>query len=533
MRKVALAFLLAVVALPVPVAPAGPPAALVTWISVSNGDTQYARDGRLVTTVSPNGDGFRDSARIHLVLSQSADITIGIWTTRTLLVRRVAVIHRHLSAGPHVLEWRPRTTTAARSYIVRVVASGHGIRVTYGAATAWGALGLPGPVVQVQHVSAYTEARSYRPGSVARLVVATDARSLTVQVMHVGWDARRTRSATEMSGAAVGEPVTVDWRHHRSRPSVIHLHVDAWPSGMYVARVSTDDGRVGYAPFVVAPRVPGTARIAVVMPTNTWLAYDFADANGDGYGDSWYAGSGNHRISLARAFLDEGVPPHFSAYDLGFIRWLGIRRIEPDFLSDDDLGRVTNARTLARHYDLIVFPGHEEYVTQHVEKVIRGYRNRGGNLMFLSADNFYWHVTRRGNTLTRVGTFRALGHPEAALIGVQYRAHRNRLGCYTITNAKAVPWLFHGTPLQNGSRLCHYGIEADAVTAATPAGTTVIARIPNLFGHGLSAAMTYYETPQGARVFAAGTLNFGGSVNAPRVKAMFENLWARLATGPV
>ena len=52
-----------------------------------------------------------------------------------------------------------------------------------------------------------------------------------------------------------------------------------------------------------------------------------------------------------------------------------------------------------------------------------------------------------------------------------------------------------------------------------------------MFGPGLTAQMTYYETPQGAKVFAAGVIDFGGSSTVPTVRRLLENLWARLA-GP-
>ena len=41
--------------------------------------------------------------------------------------------------------------------------------------------------------------------------------------------------------------------------------------------------------------------------------------------------------------------------------------------------------------------------------------------------------------------------------------------------------------------------------------------------------MTYYETAAGAKVFAAGALNFAASVGQPPVPTMMENLWGRLA----
>ena len=54
-------------------------------------------------------------------------------------------------------------------------------------------------------------------------------------------------------------------------------------------------------------------------------------------------------------------------------------------------------------------------------------------------------------------------------------------------------------------------------------------RIPDLFGPGKSAEMTYYEHASGARVFSAGALNFGGQMLLwPEVTRLVENVWTRL-----
>jgi hypothetical protein len=74
-----------------------------------------------------------------------------------------------------------------------------------------------------------------------------------------------------------------------------------------------------------------------------------------------------------------------------------------------------------------------------------------------------------------------------------------------------------------------YGIEIDARTPASPPGMRVLASIPDLLGAGRSAEMTYYETPAGAKVFAAGTLNFAASLDRPEVRRLVENVWARLS----
>jgi hypothetical protein len=41
--------------------------------------------------------------------------------------------------------------------------------------------------------------------------------------------------------------------------------------------------------------------------------------------------------------------------------------------------------------------------------------------------------------------------------------------------------------------------------------------------------MTYYETPAGAKVFAAGAINFGASLADPAVNRLLGNVWARLS----
>jgi len=57
----------------------------------------------------------------------------------------------------------------------------------------------------------------------------------------------------------------------------------------------------------------------------------------------------------------------------------------------------------------------------------------------------------------------------------------------------------------------------------------VLATIPNLFGEGRSAEMTYYEHESGARVFSAGALNFGGQIMLwPATQQLLQNVWNRL-----
>jgi hypothetical protein len=74
-----------------------------------------------------------------------------------------------------------------------------------------------------------------------------------------------------------------------------------------------------------------------------------------------------------------------------------------------------------------------------------------------------------------------------------------------------------------------YGIEFDMVTPDSPPGTTVVAEVnPALADPAIRGQMSYYETGAGAKVFAAGTLSFGGSDN-PIGERLFTNLWDHLS----
>ena len=139
-------------------------------------------------------------------------------------------------------------------------------------------------------------------------------------------------------------------------------------------------------------------------------------------------------------------------------------------------------------------------------------------------------MRRDGTRLVREQLFRDVGHPESALVGVQYVAsdYGQRQGPFVVRGADRAPWVFEGTGLQNGSSFGRYGIELDARTAASPPGTILLAEIKDLMGAGRSAEMTYYETAAGAKVFAAGVLNFAASIDDPQVTRLVDNVWRRL-----
>jgi hypothetical protein len=517
------------------VAPAAsaPGAPRLLDLRVTTGAPPYAGDGPLLATVSPNGDGFRDRAVVRFRLTAAATVELAVVRTETVREKPappevLARTRARLRAGDGSLAWAPARGTAPRTYILRLTVTGAGGRRIYG---AYGPGGRPDtPVVRVQGIDAGFTRRSYAPGESAELSVACDAATLSLQVFAYSGGAFPTQRDVLTSGTAMTEAVTIPWGAHRDAPAQLRVaRAGNWRSGLYFLRLSSGDGRVGYAPFIVRPRQLGQHRVAVVLATNTWQAYNFWDGDGNGWGDSWYVSGERRTVDLQRPYQDFGIPYRFGDWDLELITWLEQTGKQVDVVSDDDLAAVASGDMLARAYDLVVFPGHEEYVTQHMYDVVRRYRDLGGNLAFLSANNFFWRVRRTGSTMTKERQWRDLRRPEAGLVGVQYVGSNHGAKQSPFVVADASSWAFAGTGLRNGDTFGRYGIEIDARSPASPPGTQVLASIPDLIGPGRSAEMTYYETAAGARVFAAGTLNFAASIGDPVVGRLMENVWARLA----
>lgn len=224
------------------------------------------------------------------------------------------------------------------------------------------------------------------------------------------------------------------------RHDAIHFHDDdvsdaGWPeslrlevppdmqTGVYALRLKTADAE-DHLPFFVCPPAgaPG-ARIALLMPTLSYLiysnesldvadtiqlaplqnmelhrdAYAYVEANGlkSAY-DLHSDGSGICHVSMRRPIIDFRPKvrcrtfdaPHQFPADLYLIDWLTEKGFAFDVITDHDLH--AEGLELLAGYIVVMTGSHPEYWTQRMLDALDTYFEQGGRLMYLGGNGFYW-----------------------------------------------------------------------------------------------------------------------------------------------
>jgi hypothetical protein len=386
------------------------------------------------------------------------------------------------------------------------------------------------------HIDGYATSPSVAPGQrLALHASTTPAARYRVEVLRLGWyggrGAKRVACLPSCSGDRRGAT-------RRTRPGdrATGLRAANWPvsgslriprgwaGGYYVARFVLTRGRhAGEShahPFVVRAG-PGArrARILVVVPVNTWQAYN------PWGGRSLYDFNSRPRravkVSFARPYAELW---HFLAYDVSLLRFLERNHRAADYATDVDVDRDPGLLTGRR---LVMTAGHGEYWTRRERDAFEAARARGENLVFMGSDTGTAQVRYEAGRRTLVNyrvaaddpepdpaaktlSFVELSRPPCGLLGVEYVEGLSRRGdpprAYTVTVASSDPWL-RGTGLERGDVLGDLvGHEWDSLVPGCRAPDPTV--LFHWSGRGTSADAVRYTDPSGARVFATGSLQF-------------------------
>lgn len=309
--------------------------------------------------------------------------------------------------------------------------------------------------------------RSLPKSELERLMVVDTSQKVSKGLV-ASWDfARNTHSTrigdlsrSKLVGTSVNFPARAvtghnwsgrehDFKRAPEEYNAIHFHDDdltdaGWKvdfefavpanlkSGVYAAHL-TVDGSEDYVPFFVRPRKGGaTAKICLLMPTLSYLAYanehtlvdpairrlvgaeaatypsqrqdvHVVEHNLLSLYDHHTDGSGVCYTSRLRPILNmrpkynmqsiskgKGSPHQFNA-DLHLLDWLVAKGYSFDVITDEDIHH--EGLKLLSPYKVVVTGSHPEYWSGQMLDTLQRYLNNGGRLMYLGGNGFYWVTT--------------------------------------------------------------------------------------------------------------------------------------------
>jgi N,N-dimethylformamidase len=420
-----------------------------------------------------------------------------------------------------------------------------------------------------------------------------------------------------------------DWKAAPEQYGAIHFHDDDmgdcgwpeafaldvprdWPSGFYAAHIRNEAGE-DYIPFFVRPaRGAKTADVAFLVPTFSYQVYsgyvrpgrseeirprslawgallETPDLNPQ-FGLSTYNyhadGSGVAITSMLRPQLDTR-PRQMSLVDPApggsgtgriccdsyVIDWLDRAGVAHDVVTDHDL-HEEGGEALAP-YRVVICAQHPEYHSLRMMEGLEQFLARGGRLIYLGGNGFYWRAepsldaphaleVRRAEGGIRVwatevgesyhqfgggygGLWRRIGKPSHRLVGNGFSTQGRHLGFpYSFTEGirdprvsfmtvgiedRAAPGAQFGETGVMGGGAAGFELDSADPRYGTPPNTLIVAkgivihddygpvnedmlihRHPRPREDWSCADMLFFETPAGGAVFSVGSMTYVGSL---------------------
>ena len=409
-----------------------------------------------------------------------------------------------------------------------------------------------------------------------------------------------------------------DWKAAPQEYGAIHFHDDdlsdcGWqtdfaftvpdtlPSGVYAAKLEGGGDPEHVVFFVRAPRGRPGAKAVFLASTATYMAYGnyrvmnrsnlyemylgqlpelvesdlFLNTRPE-YGDSLYAshndGSGMSIGTRLRPIVNMRPNTTLSALnDDGWIlAWFKALDLDVDIITDEDLHE--EGLGLLSDYSVVITGNHPEYISSAMWDGLEAFLGRGGRLMYLGGNGFFWRVAyhsevkgvmelRRAEDGSRPwesevgeyymsfngeygGLWRRVGRPPNGLVGVGFTASGFDISSYYRRTEDSrdprAAFIFDGVDGEiigdfglagggaAGQEIDRYdrklGSPPHALVVARsedhteemmigkedmPAANYIIGGTENPLVH---ADMTFFETPNGGAVFSTGSITWAASL---------------------
>ncbi|WP_119168489.1 N,N-dimethylformamidase beta subunit family domain-containing protein [Algihabitans albus] len=396
-----------------------------------------------------------------------------------------------------------------------------------------------------------------------------------------------------------------DWPSAPDHYAAVHFHSDDlddcdwpdditlqippdWPPGLYAARVENTDG-ADLIPFAVRAAAVGVPpRLAVLLPTFTYLSYGNARnaMRGPDFGVRSYPDeetlaahpalgrsqydlhddrspslfSSPRRPLLTMRF---GIRPWGLPVDAALLGFLEHLDTPYDILTDGDLHGEGIAAL--QNYACVLTGNHPEYYSAEMLDALEAFTHRGGRLMYLGGNGFYWRISacpetgtievRRAEDGTRAwiaapgegyhamdgrygGLWRRLGRPPNRLVDVGFAAQgdfdvsghyllrdgvRESAAAFVLDGVEGPAfgthgWLGGGAAGQEIDRADPaLGTSSDTIVLASSTGHTpammrtieeMLSTVPPFADPKVRADVTLRALPAGGAVFSVGSMTW-------------------------
>ncbi|MDQ4147941.1 MAG: hypothetical protein M3120_09740 [Pseudomonadota bacterium] len=386
-------------------------------------------------------------------------------------------------------------------------------------------------------IRGYAGQASINRGEALALHVSTSRPSYTLEIYRMGWyggaGARLLQTVGPLPGQNHPVPppqpdtglIACAW------PVSYTLQTGAdWVTGVYLVKLISDVGDVGYILFVLRDD-SRPADILYQVPLTTYQAYN--DWGGKSLYDHNSTGGRAYKVSFDRPYSNWAGAGDFFEGDYNMIRWLERQGYSLTYATSIE---TQAAPGVLSGHKVFLSNWHDEYWSKPMRDHLTAARDQGKHLAFFDSNNIYWQIRFESSasgvdnrvmvcykdasldplsgsnpSLTTVTWREApVNQPENALLGIMFEDMFTYGSSYPWVVQNAGHWIYAGTGLQEGQAIAGLvGYEYDKVfnNGLTPAGLTVLAASP-VVGNSAGSSTHHgaiYTAPSGALVFTAGT----------------------------